>query len=54
VRQELVSLEGVVSADVSYDERLAKVSYDPDVVTPGRMVATIDATGFDASLIQRP
>lgn len=52
MRQELVGLEGVVAAEVSYDDKLAKIRYLPERVTPQQMVTAIDATGFDASLIE--
>lgn len=48
----MVGLEGVVAAEVSYDDKLAKIRYLPERVTPQQMVTAIDATGFDASLIE--
>lgn len=51
MRQELLNLDGVVAADVSYDEKLATVSYLAERVTPEQMVEAINATGFSASLL---
>lgn len=52
--QELKSLAGVVEADVLFDDKLAKVRYRPDQVSPAQMVEALDATGFDAELIETP
>lgn len=52
MRQELLNLHGVVAADVSYDEKLATVSYLAEQVTLEQMVEAINATGFSASLLE--
>jgi len=43
-------MEGVVAAEVSYDERLATVRYEPEQVTTQQMIEAVDATGFSATL----
>lgn len=48
--RELTSLKGVVEADVSFDDRRARVSYRPERVTPEELVEAVDRTGFDAAL----
>ena len=53
MRQALVSLDGVVDAQVSYDDKRADVRYQPDLVAPDAMVTAVADAGFDASLIER-
>ena len=43
-------MEGVVAAEVSYDDKLATVRYEPDRVTTQQMIEAVDATGFSATL----
>lgn len=45
-------MEGVVAAEVSYDDELAKVTYVADQVTTQQMIEAIDATGFSATLLE--
>lgn len=45
-----MNIEGVVAAEVSYDDKLAKVRYLPDQVTTQQMIDAVDATGFSATL----
>jgi Cu/Ag efflux protein CusF len=46
----LERLDGVVQADVSFEEKTATVRYDPNKVTPEQMVEAINQIGFRASL----
>ena len=46
-----MGVDGVVEAEVSYDDKRADVRYRPDVVEPAALVATIDGAGFTASVI---
>jgi mercuric transport protein len=50
VKAALKKLDGVDNAKVSFREKKAVVTYDPDRVTPEDMVSAVDKTGFSASL----
>ena len=50
--QELKSIAGVVEADVLFDDKLAKVRYRADQVSPEQMVEAVNATGFEAEVIE--
>jgi len=50
VKAALKDLDGVVQADVDYDQRRATVLYDPSRVTPQQMVEAIDKAGFQAEI----
>ncbi len=52
MRQALIGVDGVVDADVSYDDKRAEVRYQPDMVEPAALVAAIDDVGFSASVIE--
>jgi copper chaperone CopZ len=52
VRHALREVDGVVAADVSYDDRRADVQYRPSLVTPESLVAAIDRIGFQASVLE--
>ena len=52
VRHALRELDGVVAADVSFDDRRADVQYRPSLVTPESLVAAIDRIGFQASVLE--
>ena len=52
VRHALRDLEGVVAAEVSYDDKRADVRYRAGLVTPESLVAAIDRIGFEASVMQ--
>jgi Cu/Ag efflux protein CusF len=45
----LEGLDGVVNAEVSFEEKAATVHYDPVKVTPERMMAVINTSGFRTS-----
>jgi Cu/Ag efflux protein CusF len=45
----LEGLDGVVHAEVSFEEKSATVQYDPAKVTPEQMIAAINTIGFRAS-----
>ncbi len=47
-----MSVDGVVEAKVSYDDKRADVRYRPDMVEPAALVAAIDGAGFSASVIE--
>ena len=47
-----MSVDGVVDAEVSYDDKRADVRYQADVVKPAVMLAAIDGAGFSASVIE--
>ncbi len=44
-----MAVDGVVSADVSYEEEQAEIRYHPDLTSPDEMILAIDLTGFTAS-----
>ena len=46
-----MAVDGVVDAEVSYDDKLADVRYQPDMVEVAALVAAIDDVGFSASVI---
>ena len=52
VRHALREVDGVVAAEVSYDDKRADVRYRPGLVTPESLVAAIDRIGFEASVMQ--
>ena len=52
MRQALLKVDGVVAAEVSYDDKRADVQYRPDVVTPDALVKAIDEIGFQASVMK--
>lgn len=45
-----MALDGVVSAEVSYDEERAEVRYHQDRTSSTDMILAIDLAGFGASL----
>ena len=45
-------MEGIVAAEVSYDDKIAKIRYVADEVTTQQMIEAIDATGFSAVLLE--
>lgn len=45
-------MEGIVAAEVSYDDKIAKIRYVADKVTTQQMIEAIDATGFSATLLE--
>ena len=51
MRQALLSVDGVVDAEVSYDDKRADVRYRPDLVDTAALVA-IDGAGFSASVTE--
>ncbi len=52
MRRALMGVDGVVDAEVSYDDKRADVRYRPDMVEPAALVAAIDDAGFSASVIE--
>ncbi|MGH7459196.1 MAG: heavy-metal-associated domain-containing protein [Longimicrobiaceae bacterium] len=50
----LKRLDGVKEAEVSYEQKRAIVTYDPDKVTPERMIAALkDKLGYAAKIIDQ-
>ena len=52
MRRALMSVEGVIAADVSYDDKRADVQYRPDLVEPDVLVNAINDIGFKASVME--
>ena len=52
VRHGLREVDGVVAAQVSYDDKRADVQYRPEVVTPESLVAAVDRIGFQATVTE--
>lgn len=50
VKLKVKKLDGVTSVEASYDEGTAVVTYDPEKVTPGQIIAAIEELGYDAEL----
>jgi len=48
IQTKLRQQPGVVTAQVSYDTKEAVVQHDPAKLTPERIIAAIDETGFKA------
>lgn len=48
-RLALNKVKGVDSAEVSFERKEAKVTYDPALATPDQLKAAIDAAGFKAT-----
>lgn len=46
-----MNVDGVVSADVSFDDARAEVRYLPDVVQPPALVTAVEEAGFGAEVI---
>lgn len=51
-RLALSKVKGVSSAEVSFGQKEAKVTYDPALVTPEQLKAAIDGAGFKATGIR--
>ena len=47
-----MAVDGVVSADVSYEDERAEIRYQPELTTTDAMISAIDAAGFTASLLE--
>ena len=52
MRRALMSVKGVMAAEVSYDDKRADVQYRPDLVEPGVLVNAINEVGFKASVME--
>ncbi len=48
-----MKVEGVVAAEVSYDDKRVDVQFRPNAVTPEALVKAIDDIGFQASVMTR-
>lgn len=51
--QGLKALDGVVDAEVFFDEQRADVKYDPAVVKPEKLVEAVIEIGFRATLLEK-
>ena len=49
VRQALLALEGVASAEVSHAEAGASVMFDPQKLAPEQIAAAVTAAGYPAT-----
>lgn len=47
-----MSVDGVIAAEVSFDDELADVRYRPDLVEPDELIEAIVDAGFQASVIE--
>jgi len=47
-----MGVDGVVDAEVSYDDKRADVRHQSDMVELAAMLAAIDDAGFSASVIE--
>ena len=47
-----MTVDGVTSADVSYEDARAEVRYDSVRVTPNMMITAVEAAGFTAALVE--
>lgn len=45
-------VDGVVAAEVSYDDKRVDVQYRPDLVAPDVLVKAINDIGFEASVME--
>ena len=50
MRQALTGRDGIVAAEVSFDESRAVVRYHPEVTTAAVMITAIEDAGFRAGL----
>ncbi len=50
VRMSVKKLDGVSKVEASYEEGRAKVTYDPEKVTPESIVEAIEKLGYTAEL----
>jgi len=50
VKKALEGLKGVTSAEVSFKDKLARVTYEQGVVTIEQMIEAVRKAGFQASL----
>ena len=46
-----MAVDGVVSADVSYEEEKAEIRFHSHLTNPDEMILAIDLSGFGASVI---
>lgn len=51
VKMKVERLAGVAEAEVSYEKKRARVLYDPEILTPQRIVEAIRDLGYSAELI---
>ena len=51
VRMKVKKLAGVEKVEASYETKRARVSYDPKIVTPQRIIEAIKDLGYSAEII---
>ncbi|MGH9362334.1 MAG: heavy-metal-associated domain-containing protein [Thermoanaerobaculia bacterium] len=51
VRVKVKKLDGVEEVEASYEKKRARVTYDPRVVTPKRIIEAIEELGYSAELV---
>lgn len=54
IQKKLRQQVGIENAEVNYDTKTAVVQYDSTKLSPEKIVAAIDETGFKAELADRP
>src|SRR5688572_27999394 len=52
IESEVSKVSGVSSVEASYQSKSATVEYDPFKVDEAKIIATINSTGYNASLVQ--
>lgn len=51
VRMKVKKLDGVEKVEASYEKKQARVTYDPKIVTPQRIIKAIEELGYSAELL---
>lgn len=46
----LKRVDGVISAEVSYEEREARVDYEPAKTNPGKIIEAVETLGYKATI----
>ena len=54
MRQAMLEVAGVTTAEVTYDDARAIVTYRPELVAPSALVQAVEDAGFDAQIIEMP
>ena len=50
IQAMLERTDGVIRADVSYDDRRATIEYNPDRTTPAKIISTVRKMGYKTSI----
>lgn len=51
VRMKVKKLDGVEKVEASYEKKRARITYDPKIVTPARIIKAIEELGYSAELL---